>query len=205
MKLTKLSAAWLQEWTCRLMPATVNFGRGHRFAAYPRCSADVASPRLDGSRRMNGLFRFPEAVRQDAAIDRWLEEQAPELGAIARTWFQRMRKRGRDVREVMHDGCPTACVEDAAFGYVGVFKAHVNVGFFRGAELGDPSRLLEGTGRLMRHVKVKPSVELDSGALVALIGIAYADMKIRLAAEHGDGSVPPSQQPKDRRRRRTRG
>jgi hypothetical protein len=41
MKLTKLSAAWLPDWTCRLMPAPVNFGRGHRFAAYPRCSTDV--------------------------------------------------------------------------------------------------------------------------------------------------------------------
>ena len=40
MKLTKLSAAWLPEWACRLMPAPVNFERGHRFAAYPRCSAD---------------------------------------------------------------------------------------------------------------------------------------------------------------------
>jgi len=148
---------------------------------------------------------LPEAVRHNPEIDLWLEEQAPELGAIARSWFHRMRRCGRDVQEVMHDGCPTACVEDAAFGYVGVFKAHVNVGFFRGAELDDPARLLEGTGRVMRHVKVKGIVELDSGALVSLIGIAYADMKIRLAAERGDGSVPPSQQTKDRRRRRTRG
>ncbi len=154
---------------------------------------------------MNGPFRFPEAVRQDPTIDLWLEERAPEVGAIARTWFQQMRRCGRDVREVMHDGCPTACVEDVAFGYVGVFKAHINVGFFRGAELEDPARLLEGTGKRMRHVKVKPGVEIDSAALVALIGIAYADMKVRLAAEHGDGSVPPSRQRKGRRRRRTRG
>ena len=154
---------------------------------------------------MNGLFRFPEAVAQDPAIDLWLEEQAPELGAIARTWFHHMRRCGRDVREVMHDGCPTACVEDAAFGYVGVFKAHVNVGFFRGTELKDPERLLAGTGKRMRHVKVEPGVELDSAALVALIGIAYAHMKVRLAVEHEHGSVPPSRQPEDRRRRRTRG
>lgn len=154
---------------------------------------------------MSGLFRFPEAVTQDATIDLWLEEQAPELGAIARTWFHRMRRCGRDVREVMHDGCPTACVEEAAFGYVGVFKAHINVGFFFGAELEDPEGLLEGTGKRMRHVKIKPGGELNSAALVALIGIAYADMKLRLAAEHGDGSVPPRRQPKDRRCRRTGG
>jgi len=148
---------------------------------------------------MNGLFRFPEAVSQDPTIDIWLKEQAPQLGAIARTWFQRMRQCGRDVRELMHDGCPTACVEDAAFGYVSVFRAHVNVGFFRGAELEDPAGLLEGTGKRMRHVKVKPGVELDSAALAALIDTAYADMKLRLAAEHGNGFAPPSRQRKGRR------
>src|SRR5262249_50427399 len=130
---------------------------------------------------------------------------APELGAIARTWFQRMRECGRDVREVMHDGCPTACVEDAAFAYVGVFKGHANVGFFHGAELEDPTRLLEGTGKRMRHVKVKPGVVLDSAGLAALIGAAYADMKLRLAAERPANSKSPRDQRKGRRRHRTRG
>jgi hypothetical protein len=132
---------------------------------------------------MNGLFRFPVAVRRDPAIDAWLEGQAPELGAIARSWFQRMRECGRDVREVMHDGCPTACVRDAAFGYVAVYRAHANVGFFRGSELKDPANLLEGTGKRMRHVKVKPGLDLDSAALAALIRTAYEDMKLRLAEE----------------------
>jgi len=133
----------------------------------------VASP--------NGLFRFPNAVRRDPTVDQWLEERAPELGAIARTWFQRMRESGRDVREVMHDGCPTACVDDAAFAYVGVYRAHANVGFFHGADLEDPTGLLEGTGKRMRHVKVKPGVDLNASALAALIRAAYADMKLRLS------------------------
>ena len=129
----------------------------------------------------NGLFRFPNAVRRDPTVDLWLEERAPELGAIARTWFQRMRESGRDVREVMHDGCPTACVDDAAFAYVGVYRAHANVGFFQGADLEDPTGLLEGTGKRMRHVKVKPGVDLNASALAALIRAAYADMKLRLS------------------------
>jgi hypothetical protein len=134
---------------------------------------------------MKGIFWFPEAVRQDPTIDAWLNEGPPELGALARTWFQRMRECGRDVREVMHDGCPTACVEGAAFGYVNIFRAHANVGFFHGAELEDPRGLLAGTGKRMRHVRVKPGIDLDSGALAALIRTAYADMKLRLVAEHG--------------------
>ena len=130
---------------------------------------------------MTDLFRFPEAVERDPVIDDWLAKQAPELGAIARFWFQRMRECGLDVREVMHDGCPTACVTDAAFGYVNVFRAHVNVGFFRGAELNDPGGLLLGNGKRMRHVKVGLRAELDSAALAALVRAAYADMKARVA------------------------
>lgn len=145
------------------------------------------------------LFRFPEAIREDPGIDRWLEAQAPALAGIARTWFQQMRRRGRDVREVMHDGSPTACVEDAAFAYVGVFQKHVSVGFFRGAELEDPARLLEGTGKRMRHVKVRPGAALDSAALLTLIGRAYLDMKQQLAAEREDGPAVGSAGPSWRR------
>lgn len=129
---------------------------------------------------MYALLRFSGAVRRDPAIDAWLAERPPELGFTARMWFSKMRQCGADVRELMHDGYPTACVEDAPFGYVGVFKAHVNVGFFHGASLRDPARLLEGTGKYMRHVKLKPGISIDSAALEALVLAAYADIQERL-------------------------
>jgi hypothetical protein len=113
----------------------------------------------------------------------WMKEHTGELGQIARHWFGIMRTCGDDVREVLHDGHPTACVADAAFAYVNAFKAHVNVGFFRGAEIADPSSLLEGTGKFMRHVKLSPARDLDATALSRLIVTAYADMKARLQAE----------------------
>jgi hypothetical protein len=135
---------------------------------------------------VTGMLRFPEAVKHEPAIDVWLETQAAELGAIARKWFVRMRECGSDVRELMHDGCPTACVDDAAFAYVSVFRAHANVGFFHGAQLEDSSRLLEGSGKRMRHVKVRPGVDLDAAGLEALVANAYADIRRRLAVEHRD-------------------
>ena len=103
-----------------------------------------------------------------------------DLRPLAKTWFVRMRQRGGDVRELMHDGCPTACVGDAGFGYVNAFKDHVNVGFFFGALLKDPARLLEGTGKRGRHVKLRPGHEADSEALVQLVGTAYIDIRARL-------------------------
>ena len=112
-----------------------------------------------------------------------MRQPPDELGAIARRWFEAMRECGDDVRELLHDGHPTACVGEAAFAYVNAFKAHVNVGFFRGAELADPNGLLEGTGKLMRHVKLRPERDVDTAALKKLIEAAYIDMKARLKAE----------------------
>jgi hypothetical protein len=119
-------------------------------------------------------------MKRDSTIDAWLKQQPTELGAIARKWFAQFRDCGDDVRELMHDGCPVACVEDVPFGYVNVFKAHVNVGFFFGAELKDTTGLLEGTGKRMRHVKLKPGRELVASALIALIDAAYRDVNARL-------------------------
>ncbi len=112
-----------------------------------------------------------------------MREHDGPLGDIAQRWFEVMRGCGRDVRELLHDGAPTACVVDAAFAYVDVFKAHVNVGFFRGAELPDPAGLLEGTGKFMRHVKLRPGADMDSDALRSLVEAAYVDMQDRLLAQ----------------------
>ncbi len=129
---------------------------------------------------MDGVLRFPSAVKHDQAIDAWLRAQRDDLRPFVETWFARMRQCGADVRELMHDGCPTACVGDAAFGYVGAFRDHVNIGFFFGALLKDPARLLEGTGKRGRHVKLWPGRELDAAGLAALVGVAYADIRARI-------------------------
>src|SRR3982751_6083165 len=126
------------------------------------------------------LLRFPDALRRDPAIESWMQDHPGELGTIARHWFEVMRACGDDVRELLHDGHPTACVGDAAFAYVNSFKDHVNDGFFRGAEIHDPEGLLEGTGRFMRHVKLSPGRDLEATPLLKLIETAYADMKRRL-------------------------
>jgi hypothetical protein len=126
------------------------------------------------------LLRFNGAVDRDPAIDKWLKEHADELGAIARQWFEAMRKCGDEVRELLHDGCPVACLGDAPFGYVNVFTSHVNVGFFQGAGLPDPAHLLQGTGKFMRHVKLRAGATANDAALRGLIDAAYADMKARV-------------------------
>lgn len=126
---------------------------------------------------MSRILRFEGPVRHNVAIEDWFVEQPDDLAAIAREWFDVMRRCGSDVRELMHDDQPTACIGDAAFAYVDAFTAHVNVGFFLGAQLDDPHQLLEGSGKYMRHVKVRPGVDIDKIALTTLIHSAYGAMK----------------------------
>jgi hypothetical protein len=126
------------------------------------------------------LLRFNGAVERDPAIEAWMKEHAGELGASAHEWFEAMRKCGDEVRELLHDGCPVACLGDAPFGYVNAFRSHVNVGFFHGAALPDPAHLLQGTGRFMRHVKLKPGMTINTAALRRLIDMAYFDIKARV-------------------------
>jgi hypothetical protein len=142
-----------------------------------------------GAMMRTDLLRFNGAVERDPAIDAWIKTKrntnglAGELGAIAQEWFEVMRKCGDEVRELLHDGCPVACLGDAPFGYVNVFTSHVNVGFFHGAALPDPAHLLQGTGKFMRHVKLRPGAAANAAALSALIETAYSDIKARV--EHG--------------------
>jgi len=126
------------------------------------------------------LLRLNGTVEHDPAIDAWMKEHRGELGEIANKWFEAMRKCGDEVREILHDGCPVACLGDAPFGYVNVFTSHANVGFFLGAALPDPAHLLEGNGKRMRHVKLKPGMATDTAALSRLIETAYSDIKARL-------------------------
>jgi hypothetical protein len=67
-----------------------------------------------------------------------------------------------------------------ALRYVDVFTSHVNVGFFHGAALPDPAHLLQGTGKFMRHVKLRPGTATTAAALSRLIETAYSDIKGRI-------------------------
>lgn len=127
------------------------------------------------------LFEFPTALKRDHAVDAWFDTRPGELAQIARQWFDVMRRQGEDVRELLHDYHPTACVGETAFAYVNTFADHVNVGFFQGTELPDPFGLLEGNGKFMRHVKMRPGTSINETGVKELIAQAYFDVKNRLS------------------------
>ena len=69
------------------------------------------------------------------------------------------------------------------FCYIGAFKKHVNLGFYYGADLPDPQGLLEGTGKKLRHIKVKNSEEVDQLALREMLIASLEERKKALEVE----------------------
>jgi len=130
---------------------------------------------------MDSYFRFPTARRRDPEVEAWFAHGDP-LRGLVEPWFERLRACGPDVRELIHDGRPTACAGDAAFAYVDAHARHANVGFFFGAFLDDPAGILEGAGKRMRHVKLRIDGMPDEAALGDLIVAACQDMRRRLDA-----------------------
>jgi hypothetical protein len=128
------------------------------------------------------ILRLSRGLKRNPAVEIWFTDGPVELRSIAQKWFAQMRQCGDGVLELIHDGCPVACLEDAPFGYVNSFRSHVNVGFFYGALLEDPAKLLEGSGKRMRHVKLNPGRKVNAAALSDLIDAAYVDIKARLGA-----------------------
>ncbi len=133
---------------------------------------------------MSAIFHFPAARRAHPEVEAWFSRPGHEpMRLLARSWFETMRGLGPDVRELLHDGHPTACAGDAAFAYVDAFAAHVNIGFYFGAALPDPEGLVQGAGKRMRHVKLVWGEPVNEAALNALIQAAHRDILERLAAE----------------------
>jgi hypothetical protein len=85
------------------------------------------------------------------ALQRLIESVAPQLGTMVK-WGQ---------------GC--FADGDAPKIYLHTEKDYVQLGFYMGARFEDPDRLLEGSGKYVRHVKVRSVAEIRPEAFTALI------------------------------------
>ncbi len=91
-----------------------------------------------------------------------------------------------DAVEVVRLGDRAACYGvgpkkmSEAHTYIMPHKQHVNLGFFYGASLDDPSGLLEGSGKKMRHIKVRSIEEVSIAGIKALIEAALIERRSTL-------------------------
>lgn len=129
---------------------------------------------------MEKLLQYTNKDFQDITMDEWLIKKDAALQPLVAKWFDEIKSCGADVEEIFHDNCPMGCVQHTPFAYVNAFTSHINLGFFYGAFLIDKNRLLEGEGKRMRHVKIKPGFACNETGIKSLIREAYSDIKKRL-------------------------
>lgn len=79
-----------------------------------------------------------------------------------------------DARETVKWNQPCFVVAGQNCLYVSAQSGYVNLGFYEGAALEDPTGLLEGTGKAMRHVKIHDAAAIEAPELAALVEAAAA-------------------------------
>jgi len=129
------------------------------------------------------MFTLNKLIAHDAAVDAFVDRAMGSLGVIAGRLVTEIRQRAPDANEGMHDGMAVFAIQNAPFAYVAVHQAHVSLGLFDGVDLPDPARVIEGEGKRMRHVKLKPGKEPDEAAISALIEAAIALKRQALIAD----------------------
>jgi uncharacterized protein YbjT (DUF2867 family) len=120
---------------------------GYKGKAWTERGCEVALATIEDAASLAAAFRGAEAVF--VLVPPNLD---PQPG------FPEARTIGKALRSALEAARP------ARVNYANAFKAHVDVGFFRGAELADPDGLLEGTGKFMRHVKLRPGQPVEDAA-----------------------------------------
>jgi hypothetical protein len=115
----------------------------------------------------------------DAEFETLLASSSPEVAATARALRAAVERAFPDaVQEVdMPDRLlsfgTSAAMRDLLFAII-PHKAHVNLQLADGVDLSNPDGLIEGTGKRIRHVKVRSAEEAGSPALRAVIDAQLA-------------------------------
>jgi hypothetical protein len=102
----------------------------------------------------------------------YVRDDNPELGKIARALRSIVKRIVPGVKETVNAwGIPTFEAPDPFCFYM-VGKNHVTFGFHFGTSLPDPAGLLEGTGKNIRHVKLRTVEDLERKGLEKLVQAA---------------------------------
>ena len=121
----------------------------------------------------------PSARAAGLTVDAYIAALAAPQRAIATTLRALVRREAPGATESIKWGQPV-WDESGPFAFLRAARAHVTLGFWRGAELPDRGGLLEGEGDRMRHVKIPVGREVPTAALEGFVREA-----VRLNRVHG--------------------
>jgi len=126
-------------------------------------------------------------------IDAYVGKKEPKLIKVAEGLRRLMKKTVKGCRESVNPWKIPTFESNGQMCFFMVGKNHVTFGFIRGTALPDPERLLEGTGKSVRHVKLREVKDLKRPALKKLIVAAVklnkrkpmAGMKVEMNKSRG--------------------
>jgi hypothetical protein len=138
----------------------------------------------------------------------FIARYSPDVADLARDVLVRMRERLPGAVEMVYDNYnalvigfgPTARTSDAIFS-VALYPRWVNLFFLQGAGLPDPQRLLRGSGKVVRHLRLEEADDLDQPAVQALLATALARARVPLDPNNPRCLVIKSVSAKQRPRR----
>lgn len=118
-------------------------------------------------------------------IEAFLAGYSPDVQAISRTLRLMVKSAMPQAHEILfasHNHFAYAFGESMRDRkcYICPMKDYVRLGFMFGTHLADPDQLLEGTGKRMRHVKVKSVQDASLLALKRLVEDAWEDAVIHM-------------------------
>jgi hypothetical protein len=117
---------------------------------------------------MPGTAGKKKALKKSA----YVRDDNPELQKVARVLRSFVKNTIPGTKETVNAwGIPTFEAQDPFCFYM-VGKNHVTFGFHFGTSLEDPERLLEGTGKNIRHVKLRAVEDLEQKGLKKLVQAA---------------------------------
>jgi hypothetical protein len=127
-------------------------------------------------------------MRNNPTVAEWLANLPPEIQSITRELIQVARKNMSGARQFIYHDAVGYSVNDSPFDRICYIapqkKGYINFGFFFGAGLPDPKKLLVGEGKRLRHVKVWAVEEARSPALAKLIALTWKQAPESIANVH---------------------
>jgi hypothetical protein len=104
-----------------------------------------------------------------ASFDAYLKDQSPRNQTIIRSLRRLVKRTEPALVEAVKWGNGCWVGDDGPVAYVFSASEYVQFGFFYGSSLKDPKRMLEGTGKFVRHIKVPARSTIDERAFAALL------------------------------------
>jgi hypothetical protein len=117
------------------------------------------------------------------SIEDYVKDQAKDKSVIVKELVSIVENAGSGGEKGIKWSQPVFWDDNGPYCFIKAHKEHVNIGFWRGADMKDPKGLLEGTGAKMRHIKIKSTNDIDKKAITD-----FVKQGLKLNKELGDPS-----------------